>query len=105
MFGLLKGLIRPVVSCTATMTTTTTTTMTRAIFAEYQPSLFVRTLMKSHKGAAKRWRKTANSFKRRQSGRNHGNTGWSRRVLSEGSAKRMSNPAQTRRLKKLLPYH
>lgn len=89
MIGIFGGLIRPIVSNVSPFGFS---------------SVFTRSLMKSHKGAAKRWRKTANGFKRRQAARNHGNTGWSLRVLSSGSSTRLSNPAQTKRLKKLLPY-
>ncbi|ODV72021.1 mitochondrial 54S ribosomal protein bL35m CYBJADRAFT_130684 [Cyberlindnera jadinii NRRL Y-1542] len=67
--------------------------------------IFVRTIMKTHKGAAKRWRKTANGFKRGQAARNHGNTGWSSGVLKGDGSKVMSTKEQTKRLKKLLPYH
>lgn len=69
------------------------------------PSLIVtRNLMKTHKGAAKRWRKTADSFKRGKAGRSHGNAGWSRRSLKALSGKTLADDTHIHRLKRLLPY-
>lgn len=64
-----------------------------------------RNLMKTHKGAAKRWRKTANSFKRGKAGRNHGNAGWSRNSLKSLSGRSLADSSHIQRLKRLLPYH
>jgi ribosomal protein L35 len=91
MFSLLS---RPVAKLSQSLITSTSVS-----------TLFVRTLMKSHKGAAKRWRKTSNGFKRGQAARNHGNTGWSSNVLKGDGSKAMSTKEQTKRLNKLLPYH
>lgn len=93
MFGLF-ALSRPLVQLTGSLISSTAPN-----------GMFVRTIMKSHKGAAKRWRKTANGFKRGQAARNHGNTGWSSGVLKADGAKAMSTKQQTKRLTKLLPYH
>lgn len=60
--------------------------------------------MKTHKGAAKRWKKTATSFKRGKAGRNHGNCGWSRRSLKVLSGKTLADDTHIQRLKRLLPY-
>lgn len=67
--------------------------------------VLTRTLMKTHKGAAKRWKKTANSFKRGKAGRNHGNIGWSRNSLKSLSGTALAHCSQLKRLKRLLPYH
>ncbi|AET41487.1 mitochondrial 54S ribosomal protein bL35m Ecym_8202 [Eremothecium cymbalariae DBVPG len=67
--------------------------------------IFSRSLMKTHKGAAKRWRKTANSFKRGKAGRSHGNSGWSKNSLKVLSGRALANGSQLNRLKRLLPYH
>ncbi|ONH67956.1 hypothetical protein BON22_1951 [Cyberlindnera fabianii] len=95
MFGLL-GLRRPLQAFASTTVSTALTT---------HNSIFTRTLMKSHKGAAKRWRKAANGFKRSQAARNHGNAGWSSSTLRGDGSKAMSTKQQTKRLTKLLPYH
>ncbi|AQZ18066.1 YNL122C [Zygosaccharomyces parabailii] len=69
------------------------------------PSLiFTRHLMKTHKGAAKRWKKTANGFKRGKAGRSHGNVGWSRRSLKVLSGKTTAHETHLQRLRRLLPY-
>ncbi|KAH3686355.1 hypothetical protein WICPIJ_002717 [Wickerhamomyces pijperi] len=101
------NILRPLFQSTSTRTTTTllqTTLQTTYQTTFSSPSTFVRTLMKSHKGAAKRWRKTSTGWKRSQAARNHGNTGWSRGVLKSDSSKQMANKAQGKRLGKLLPY-
>ena len=67
--------------------------------------ILTRNLMKTHKGAAKRWKKTANGFKRGKAGRNHGNAGWSRNSLKTLSGRALADSTQTHRLKRLLPYH
>ncbi|CAG98860.1 mitochondrial 54S ribosomal protein bL35m [Kluyveromyces lactis] len=67
--------------------------------------ILTRNLMKTHKGAAKRWRKTANSFKRGKAGRNHGNAGWSRNSLKSLSGRSLADSTHMHRLKRLLPYH
>lgn len=69
------------------------------------PSLILsRNLMKTHKGTAKRWKKTATSFKRGKAGRSHGNAGWSRRSLKGLSGKTLADETHIQRLKRLLPY-
>lgn len=60
--------------------------------------------MKTHKGTAKRWRRTAQSFKRGIAGRNHGNAGWSRRSLKHLSGRKDADPSYLRHLKRLMPY-
>ncbi|CCK71998.1 mitochondrial 54S ribosomal protein bL35m KNAG_0I02130 [Huiozyma naganishii CBS 8797] len=67
--------------------------------------IVTRSLMKTHKGAAKRWRKNANGFKRGISGRKHGNCGWSQRGLKALTGRTEAHQSQIKRLKKLLPYH
>ncbi|SCW02417.1 LAFE_0F05974g1_1 [Lachancea fermentati] len=64
-----------------------------------------RGLMKTHKGAAKRWKKTANSYKRGRAGRNHGNAGWSKSTLKSLDGKTLAHPTHIKHLKRLLPYH
>ncbi|AGO10586.1 AaceriABR133Wp [[Ashbya] aceris (nom. inval.)] len=77
-----------------------------AFAAATQPSLIMaRTLMKTHKGAAKRWRKTAGGYKRSKAGRSHGNTGWGQRALKQLSGRTMAASAHLKRLRRLLPYH
>lgn len=66
--------------------------------------IFTRNLMKTHKGTAKRWKKTATGFKRGKAGRNHGNVGWSRRSLKVLSGKTPAHESQMQRLRRLLPY-
>lgn len=66
--------------------------------------VFTRNLMKTHKGTAKRWKKTADGFKRGKAGRNHGNVGWSRRSLKVLSGKTPAHDSHMQRLKRLLPY-
>ncbi|SMN18400.1 similar to Saccharomyces cerevisiae YNL122C Putative protein of unknown function [Maudiozyma saulgeensis] len=69
------------------------------------PSLIaVRTLMKTHKGAAKRWRRTSTGFKRGIAGRNHGNAGWSQRSMKVLSGRKTEDKTHIRHLKKLLPF-
>lgn len=69
------------------------------------PSLItVRTLMKTHKGAAKRWRRTSTGFKRGIAGRNHGNAGWSQRSMKILSGRKTEHESYVKHLKKLLPY-
>ncbi|SCU80359.1 LAMI_0B01970g1_1 [Lachancea mirantina] len=65
----------------------------------------VRTLMKTHKGTAKRWRKTSTSFKRGKAGRNHGNAGWSRSSLKSLSGRALAHTTHLKHLKRLLPYN
>ncbi|QLQ79666.1 hypothetical protein HG537_0C03140 [Torulaspora globosa] len=65
--------------------------------------MLTRNLMKTHKGAAKRWRKTANSFKRGKAGRSHGNAGWSRRSLKSLSGKTLAHETHIKHLKRLMP--
>lgn len=70
------------------------------------PSLVLtRNLMKTHKGAAKRWKKTANSYKRGRAGRNHGNAGWNKSTLKSLDGKTLAHPTHIKHLKRLLPYH
>lgn len=95
------NLIRPLFQTTTSLATSTTTV---AAATAQGPTTFVRTLMKSHHGAAKRWRKTSTGWKRSQAARNHGNTGWGRGVLKSDSGKQMADKAQSKRLGKLLPY-
>ncbi|CAR29344.1 hypothetical protein ZYGR_0AD00240 [Zygosaccharomyces rouxii] len=66
--------------------------------------VFTRNLMKTHKGTAKRWKKTADGFKRGKAGRNHGNVGWSRRSLKVLSGKTPAHESHIQRLRRLLPY-
>ncbi|CAI4035989.1 hypothetical protein SMKI_14G2000 [Saccharomyces mikatae IFO 1815] len=65
----------------------------------------IRTLMKTHKGTAKRWRRTGNTFKRGIAGRKHGNIGWSHRSLKALTGRKTANSAYLKHLKRLLPYH
>ncbi|QLL32791.1 hypothetical protein HG536_0D03130 [Torulaspora globosa] len=65
--------------------------------------MLTRNLMKTHKGAAKRWRKTADSFKRGKAGRSHGNAGWSRRSLKALSGKTLAHETHIKHLKRLMP--
>jgi len=53
MFGLLQSLVRPVFAAAA-----------NPIAAKQPSNIFVRGLLKTHKGTAKRWRKTSTGFKR-----------------------------------------
>lgn len=64
-----------------------------------------RGLMKTRKAAAKRWLKSAHGFKRGIPGRQHGNAGWSQSYLKGLTGRMYANSMQTRKLKKLLPYH
>lgn len=73
--------------------------------ASVSPMILTRNLMKTHKGAAKRWKKTAYGFKRGKAGRNHGNAGWSRNSLKCLSGKALADSTHTHKLKRLLPYH
>ncbi|KAL3232473.1 hypothetical protein RNJ44_04389 [Nakaseomyces bracarensis] len=69
------------------------------------PSMILtRNLMKTHRGALKRWRKTANGFKRGIAGRKHGNIGWSHRSLKNLTGRTPAHETQTKRLKRLMPY-
>ncbi|GMM37990.1 Mrp35 protein [Saccharomycopsis crataegensis] len=72
-------------------------------------TVFTRGMMKTHKGAAKRWIKTAKGFKRGKVGRKHGNAGWSQRLLQHKDGKTESmgkgHGDMNKRLKRLLPYH
>lgn len=45
------------------------------------PMMQVRNKMKSHKGAVKRFIITGTGIKRKSASRNHGNGGWSQRML------------------------
>ncbi|QHS75791.1 mitochondrial 54S ribosomal protein bL35m SPAR_N01930 [Saccharomyces paradoxus] len=65
----------------------------------------IRTLMKTHKGTAKRWRRTGNTFKRGIAGRKHGNIGWSHRSLKALTGRKFAHPGYLKHLKRLLPYH
>ncbi|VVT47478.1 mitochondrial 54S ribosomal protein bL35m [Magnusiomyces paraingens] len=67
-----------------------------------------RTLLKTHKGAAKRWKKTGNGgFKRGKAGHNHGNVDWSRSVVNNVSgtayAKGSGYGNHLKKLNRLLP--
>ncbi|SCU96178.1 LANO_0E12728g1_1 [Lachancea nothofagi CBS 11611] len=64
-----------------------------------------RSLMKTHKGAAKRWRKTSTSYKRGRAGRNHGNAGWGKSTLKALDGKTFAHSTHIKHLKRLLPYH
>ncbi|CCF60273.1 hypothetical protein KAFR_0J02090 [Kazachstania africana CBS 2517] len=80
-------------------------TMGSSVVRRESPTLIIaRNLMKTHKGTAKRWRKTANGFKRGIAGRNHGNGGWSRRSLKCLTGRKTATPSQAKRLKRLLPF-
>ncbi|CAI4049905.1 hypothetical protein SKDZ_14G2020 [Saccharomyces kudriavzevii ZP591] len=68
-------------------------------------TITIRTLMKTHKGTAKRWRRTGNTFKRGIAGRKHGNIGWSHRSLKALTGRKTAHPAYLKHLKRLLPYH
>ncbi|CAI1681068.1 hypothetical protein SEUBUCD646_0N02000 [Saccharomyces eubayanus] len=68
-------------------------------------AITIRTLMKTHKGTAKRWRRTGNTFKRGIAGRKHGNIGWSHRSLKALSGRKTANSSYLKHLKRLLPYH
>nr|CAI6715387.1 BAF_HP1_G0045830.mRNA.1.CDS.1 [Saccharomyces cerevisiae] len=68
-------------------------------------TITIRTLMKTHKGTAKRWRRTGNTFKRGIAGRKHGNIGWSHRSLKALTGRKIAHPAYSKHLKRLLPYH
>ncbi|CCD25600.1 mitochondrial 54S ribosomal protein bL35m NDAI_0F02820 [Naumovozyma dairenensis CBS 421] len=67
--------------------------------------VITRNLMKTHKGAAKRWRKSAQGFKRGIAGRNHGNVGWSHRYLNKLTGRKEADPTHVKHLKRMLPYH
>lgn len=54
MFALLNSLVRPVFNAAKVS----------PITLQQPSSILVRGLMKTHKGAAKRWRKTASGYKR-----------------------------------------
>ncbi|GMM54092.1 Mrp35 protein [Maudiozyma humilis] len=78
---------------------------TTSLLKFQSPSLIaVRTMMKTHKGAAKRWRRNSTSFKRGIAGRNHGNGGWSRRGLKVLSGRKTAHKTHIKHLKKLLPF-
>ncbi|EDO16244.1 hypothetical protein Kpol_505p21 [Vanderwaltozyma polyspora DSM 70294] len=66
-----------------------------------------RSLMKTHKGTAKRWKfiKSLDTFKRGKSGRQHGNVGWSQRSLKHLSGRTYAHTTHVSRLRKLLPYN
>ena len=66
--------------------------------------VFCRTLMKTHRGALKRWRKTSTGFKRGIAGRKHGNIGWSHRSLKSLTGRTDAHPTQMNRLRRLMPY-
>ncbi|SCV02821.1 LAME_0H05490g1_1 [Lachancea meyersii CBS 8951] len=78
----------------------------RRVLTHFQSPILVqtRTLMKTHKGTAKRWRKTSTSYKRGRAGRNHGNAGWSRSSLKSLSGKTLAHSTHIKHLKRLLPY-
>jgi len=63
----------------------------------------VRCTCKTHRGAYKRWRKTANGYKHGLQGRKHGNAGFSQRTLKKRTGIAYSTADQTRRLKRLMP--
>lgn len=86
------GLLNPFLSITAKPVTESTL-------------IFSRTLMKTHKGCAKRWIKTANSWKRGQVGRKHGNAGWTKQQLKPLDGKVYANKTMEKHLKVLMPYH
>lgn len=69
------------------------------------PMIITRNLMKTHKGTAKRWRKTAHGFKRGIAGRKHGNSGWSQRSLKTLTGRKLAHPTHIKHLKRLLPFH
>ena len=61
--------------------------------------------LKTHQGAAARWMVMGDGlFKRGQPGRNHFNSKMRSVKRRSKKSKIISNPTQTRRLKKLLPY-
>ncbi|CCE63670.1 hypothetical protein TPHA_0F01880 [Tetrapisispora phaffii CBS 4417] len=68
---------------------------------------FRRTLMKTHKGTAKRWKYISklDTFKRGKSGRQHGNIGWSQRSLKTLSGRTYADKTHVSKLRKLLPYN
>ncbi|SCU87695.1 LAFA_0E08262g1_1 [Lachancea sp. 'fantastica'] len=76
------------------------------VMNRFQSPLLIqnRTLMKTHKGTAKRWKKTSTSYKRGRAGRNHGNAGWSRSSLKSLSGKTLAHSTHIKHLKRLLPY-
>ncbi|CDO51425.1 similar to Saccharomyces cerevisiae YNL122C Putative protein of unknown function [Geotrichum candidum] len=93
--------------------TTATTSLMTPLTAALQPTRpatvdSARTLLKTHKGAAKRWRKTANGYKRGKASHNHGNVGWGNKVVSNlrgtSLAKGAGEGNHLRKLKRLLPY-
>ncbi|CAM9017368.1 hypothetical protein WICANDRAFT_29464 [Wickerhamomyces anomalus NRRL Y-366-8] len=95
MFALLNSLVRPVFNAAKVS----------SITLQQPSSILVRGLMKTHKGAAKRWRKTASGYKRAKAGKNHGNAGWSKQYLKGLGGKTANDKTHTKRLKRLLPYH
>lgn len=69
------------------------------------PSIILtRGLMKTHRGALKRWRRTANGFKRGIAGRKHGNIGWSHRSLKSLTGRTEAHGTHIKHLKRLMPY-
>uniref|UniRef100_A0A060TDC4 ARAD1D46816p n=1 Tax=Blastobotrys adeninivorans TaxID=409370 RepID=A0A060TDC4_BLAAD len=94
MFGqLLAALKRPVA--------TTSSSPLQAVFVRG---------MKTHQGAAKRWRLKANGqFKRKKCGRLHGNVGWSRssvlqKLNGTTVAKGHGNGNQIKKLERMMPH-
>ncbi|CAR21576.1 50S ribosomal protein L35 [Lachancea thermotolerans] len=78
----------------------------RQITQLQQPFMMqTRNLMKTHKGTAKRWRKTSTSYKRGRAGRNHGNAGWGKSTLKSLDGKTLAHPTHIKHLKRLLPYN
>lgn len=63
----------------------------------------VRHTCKTHRGAYKRWRKTATGYKHGLQGRKHGNAGFSQRILKKRTGTARSTAEQTNRLKRLMP--
>lgn len=63
----------------------------------------VRFSSKTHRATYKRWRKTANGYKRGIQGRKHGNAGFSQRVLKSRTGTAYSNHLQSKVLERLLP--
>ncbi|KAH3901393.1 mitochondrial 54S ribosomal protein bL35m SCDLUD_002885 [Saccharomycodes ludwigii] len=94
---MLNKLLSPILSLANRSCTFVTFTNTSLIFTRSYK-------LKTHKGAAKRWLKTANSWKRGHPGRKHGNAGWGKANLKQLDGKTLAHSSHLRRLKKLLPY-
>ncbi|ODQ82639.1 hypothetical protein BABINDRAFT_159184 [Babjeviella inositovora NRRL Y-12698] len=79
---------------------------TSTLLQQTYNTTFVRTKMKTNHSAAKRFRKTADGYKRGKSCRSHGNIGWSMRLLNQktGVVHVDKKGRNHRKLRKLLPY-